>query len=242
MFSALDYATLYDIVFQPDYPGYKPDVVESPNGDGVKDTLKRYAHVAMKHLSEYDIKPINKNKVVTLQDYLLKAHDKSIELAITIGVPRQYWPSLDQGCLRILEYGPYASSAEHTDMDLISVSCYRNLPEYFEYVDAGWKGAECKSWEETRQLYGKYLEYEEQRKMLKRGQEVNKQVHFGELLEEVNPKIYKANKHQVVASKGPTQFSAVYFAVPAEDAVLPSGISVGKWLDERKKRSRYEQS
>lgn len=42
-FTAFDYSNLYDRVFQPDYPGYKPSVTEIPNGDGKADTEKRYA-------------------------------------------------------------------------------------------------------------------------------------------------------------------------------------------------------
>jgi hypothetical protein len=49
MFTEDEMSTLRNIVFQPQYPGYRPTIVESPNGDGKVDTEKRYAHVAPKY-------------------------------------------------------------------------------------------------------------------------------------------------------------------------------------------------
>src|SRR5690606_726185 len=96
LFTASDYAKLHSIVFQPDYPGYKPDVVESPNGDGKKDDLKRYAHVAEKYLRDYSLT----RRI--LEYYLDEAHGLALEVAITIGVPRPFWPVKEYSALRVL--------------------------------------------------------------------------------------------------------------------------------------------
>ena len=50
IFTPSEYYLLSELVFQDWYPGYRKNVVESPNGDGNWDTEKRYAHVAHKYL------------------------------------------------------------------------------------------------------------------------------------------------------------------------------------------------
>lgn len=90
IFNAHDYAALHAAVFRPDYPGYKPDVVEAPNGDGKLDVRKRYAHVATKYLDAWT--PAN------LRDAALKmflgeafrdAYDHAWIVAERLGVPRR---------------------------------------------------------------------------------------------------------------------------------------------------------
>lgn len=231
LLTASDYVKIHSIVFQPDYPGYKPNVIESPNGDGKKDELKRYAHVADKYLTEYLHQPSATDKTWQtdcyhiLSDYLDKAHQLSLEVAITLGVPRQFWPVRKYGALRILEYGPDAITNPHTDFDLFTLMCYRNDESCFKYIDQLDKDIDlrCNS-----------------KRSLKRAQQLNAQVHFGELLEAAVPTQFMANKHEVVSSAGPWQYSIVYFAVPDHAAVLPSGLTVGKWMEERKNRSRYD--
>ncbi len=49
-FSKIEFDALSSLVFRPGYPGYKPNVVEAPNGDGKLDTDKRYSHVAIKYI------------------------------------------------------------------------------------------------------------------------------------------------------------------------------------------------
>jgi hypothetical protein len=252
LFTASDYAKIHSIVFQPDYPGYKPNVIESPNGDGKLDTEKRYAHVAGKYLKEYtDHKPFtskyvpgeleelaaheyskivrNKNSDI-LSAYLDKAHDLSLQIAISIGVPKPFWPDKRYGALRVLEYGPTAVTNPHTDFDLFTLSCYRNLPEYFKYMDLV----------NGKTTYDDFVTLNRSSKLLKTAQELNSQIHFGEILEVIDNKTFKANPHEVVASGGAWQYSAVYFAIPSHEAKLGNGLTIKEWLDERLSRSRYE--
>lgn len=232
LFTAADYAKLHSIVFQPDYPGYKPNVVEAPNGDGNKDVLKRYAHVAEKYIVDYP-RPLDVdweshcyNKDL-LNSYLDKAHELSLEVAISIGVPRPFWPVRKYGALRVLEYDANATTAPHKDFDLFTLMLYRNDEQYFKYLD------EKPTMETIQALTNSD-------NALKKAQQLNAQIHFGEILEEIDSESFRANKHEVVASGGPCQYSVVYFCIPDWSAVLPSGLTVGKWIDERIKRSRYD--
>jgi isopenicillin N synthase-like dioxygenase len=231
MFTTEDYRILHRLVFSPDYPGYRPNVVEAPNGDGNKDELKRYSHVSTKWLQVYRDQATRGDGAAetsnVLLSYLTEAHELALDMAIQIGVPNAYWPVLENSALRVLEYTPDATTAPHKDFDLFTLMLYRNHPQYFKYLSR----ANEPSWDANRSA--------ERGKMLKHAQTLNAQVHFGEILEEISP-VWEATKHEVVASKGPTQYSIVYFCIPSHDAVLPSGITVGKWLDERIARSRYE--
>jgi hypothetical protein len=60
--------------------------------------------------------------------------------------------------------------------------------------------------------------------------------HIGEIGELVG--LGPAEPHYVAPLPEP-QLALVYFAIPDHAAVLPSGQTVGAWLDERIKRSRY---
>lgn len=235
-FRIRDYLNLHSIVFKPDYPGYTPNVAESPNGDGKLDTLKRYAHVSKKHcetlqeraqqMGRIGLSP-EKNKlddeIDLLDDYLTYAQAEAEHMAVALGVPPAFWPDINASALRVLEYGPDAVTHPHTDFDLFTLSCYRNSHEHFKYL-----------------IDDKMtLESHDRRKVLKKARDLSPGIHFGELLEEILPQSFKATKHEVVASKVAYQYSVVYFAVPSHDAVLPSGLTVGQWMDDRKKRSRY---
>lgn len=239
LFTASDYAKLHSIVFQPDYPGYKPDVVESPNGDGKKDDLKRYAHVAHKYLQKYlnpspslvgpCMREQRKWQVDLLSSYLDKAYELSLEVAISIGIPRPFWPVRKYGALRVLEYDGNAVTNAHTDFDLFTLMCYRNDESCFRYLT-----------EPVSDKRKQWVKTSEHKRTHRKAKELNTQIHFGEILEEIDSVNFWADDHEVVASNGPWQYSIVYFAIPDHDAVLPSGLTVGKWIDERIKRSRYK--
>lgn len=68
-----------------------------------------------------------------------------------------------------------------------------------------------------------------------RAEAIDPDVHLGEIAELCG--LGKATRHEVLPSKWP-QFSIVYFAMPAHDADLPGGQTVGLWLAERYARSR----
>lgn len=218
MFDAEDYIVISDIVFQKDYPGYNPTVIESPNGDKNWDADKRYAHVALKYLEEYQ----NFYEKVALQSYLYKANNKAIEIAVELGVPKEFWPDVRYGALRVLEYKPGAISNPHLDFDLFTLMCYRNIPECFEYTNLY-----------SRDSVGSTIADIP----LLTANELNKQIHFGEILEMIIP-THQATEHQVVADEHRTQYSIVYFSIPNHDLVLPNGTTVGAFIEERMGRSR----
>jgi hypothetical protein len=217
MFTASDYKTISDIVFADGdpYPGYRKNIIESPNGDGNWDEKKRYAHVANKYLDKFS----NPFRRGTLNDFLQVAHNKALEIAIELGVPRVFWPDLQDSTLRILEYAPGAITHPHVDFDLFTLMCYRNIRADFKYVTMG------------RDIMSLGLA---------RANTLNEQIHFGEILELVIPE-YKATPHEVIADPlDRSQYSIVYFSIPHHDAVLPNGTTVGAWIDERIGRSRRE--
>lgn len=228
--TATDYRTLYDIVFRDDYPGYKPNVVESPAGDGVKDAEKRYAHVSYEYLKQFlpDSVAIpnftsrsessaffeqdthRRQMYKVLDTYLRRCHEAALDVAIQLGIPRQFWPDIRYSALRVLEYPPGAGSAQHTDFDLFTLNLYRNKESLMV----------------TEQHSG--------HSWLPDG------VHSGEMLTLITGEAFEATPHEVHPHYHLTQYSLVYFAMPNETAVLPSGQTCGEWVAERKKRSRYD--
>lgn len=206
--TAGDYAAIHHIVFSPDYPGYRPNVVESPNGDANWDTEKRYSHIALKYLEQYE----DEARRDMLTSYLVEAHNKALEVARMIGVPDAFMPDIRYGALRILDYPPGAVTHPHKDFDLFTLMLYRNQPDKFKYL----------SGEPAFHI-----------------QTMSKQIHYGEILEMVMPE-HRATEHEVeaVTEGEPHQHSAVYFTIPDHATVLPSGETVGEWLDERMGRSR----
>lgn len=210
----LDYDRLHSIVFRGDYPGYRPEVRELPNGDGKADAEKRYAHVADKYLEN----AWHENQWDTdeLYEELKAAHRLSLRVADALQVPAAFRPRLEYGALRVLEYPAGATSNLHTDFDLFTLMVYRDQPECF-VAHEPWTG-------DTRTD----LRLDAARKL-------NAQLHIGELGELID--LGPATPHEVVASATP-QHAIVYFAIPDHAAVLPTGQTVGEWLEERLARSR----
>lgn len=204
VFSATDYETLHGLVFRSDYSGYKPSVIEIPNGDGVADADKKYAHVATKYM-------LTQQQHQDLMPFLTKAHGMAMAMAEAAGIPEVFIPRLKYGALRILDYPPGAVSNRHEDFDLFTIMCYRDQPECFQSdeVEAGPAIAKMR--------------------------ELNLQAHLGQMGAEIG--LGTATPHWVLGSEQ-RQRSIVYFAIPDHDAVLPSGVSVRDWLNERMARSR----
>lgn len=117
---------LLNELFSPRYPGYRPDEVESPNGDGKRDETKRYAHIALKYQHP------NREVQGHFDRYLLSAHLLAVRVAGEMSVPASYWPSIAHGALRVIEYPVGAYTHEHTDMDLFTVCLHRSHPEGLE--------------------------------------------------------------------------------------------------------------
>lgn len=124
IFSQVDYETLHLLVFHEGYSGYKPSVIEIPNGDGKADSEKRYAHVGIKYLQTVD-------QWRTLKPYLEFAHAKAEEVGRALKLPPEFMPRIEYGALRILDYPPGAISNEHEDFDLFTLMCYRDQPDWF---------------------------------------------------------------------------------------------------------------
>jgi hypothetical protein len=211
LFDGLDYDELC-YLFEPTfnggagYAGYKPEQLEAPNGDGNVDTKKRYLHVALKY-----------DPPAFAREYLARAHFEACRIAEAIGVPDAYYPKVENGTLRVLDYPAGAGSAEHTDFDLFTVHCYRSTPEDFLRCDAVDPRAEA----------------------------VDPDVHFGDIGQAVG--LGTATRHYV-PERDYAQRAIVYFAMPANGAIMPadaciaSGLPIGttaiKWIADRYSRSR----
>lgn len=217
LFSAADYAALAAIVFRPDYPGNATarGVVEAPGGDpAARDTGKRYAHVATKYVKQWvdsgAVRAFDPD-VLTLFNYLQRAHDRALAVAEQLNVPERFWPDFGAGALRVLEYPPGAGSHTHTDFDLFTLLGYR-----------------------SHQLLVRQSPLQELRTL----DAVDPGLHLGEMGDLID--LGRATPHHVMPSVT-TQHSIVYFAIPDHAAVLPGGRgTVGEWLKERLARSRYE--
>jgi hypothetical protein len=136
----------------------------------------------------------------------------------------------------VLEYPPGATSARHTDFDLFTLVAYRDpYPGGLVREEQMPTGGPFLSWADT----------------------ISPGIHFGELFElggfgaatphEVK-KVWgpfgEASWEGIPAAVSKPQVSAVYFALPAHDLVLPDGRKVGPqsepgiYLHERMSRSR----
>lgn len=188
------------------YAGYKPDVLETPNGDGKIDATKRYLHVALKYdPPDWAIR------------YLARGHFEACRIAEAIGVPPEFYPKVENGTLRVLEYPVGAGSVEHTDFDLFTVHCYRSTPEDFVRVR--------RSAEDTTASALRLVQAEA----------IDPHVHFGDIGEEIG--LGPATRHSVPERPYP-QKAIVYFAMPANDARMPDGSRAIDWIADRYARSR----
>ena len=194
LFTHEDHSKLATL-FNANYAGYRPETLEAPNGDGNVDVTKRYLHVALKYAPpEWAIA------------YLAHAHFAACQVAEALKVPDAYYPKVENGTLRVLEYPAGSGSAAHTDFDLFTVHCYRDTDD-FERLDA----------------------------VDPRAEKVDPHVHLGDIAQEIG--LGTATRHQVNARDYP-QRAIVYFAMPANNAVMPNGQGALEWIADRYKRSR----
>lgn len=216
-FTEQDYNELADIIFNtPDYAGYKPDVIESPAGDGKLDDKKRYGHAAVKYLNS----DLSFEKTDRLLRFMNRAHSLAEQVADELGVPEAFWPSFDYSALRVLDYPPGAISHPHKDYDLFTLHLFRDRPEGFVRQDAP----------ETE--------------FLRRARRLNKGLHLGQIgemiglgpaeLHEVVPATYD-DGHRVMTIE---QRAIVYFVMPDFDAVLPDGETVRSWVARKTEKTR----
>lgn len=214
MMDARYYWFLHGMMFADDYPGYRPNVREVPNGDGKIDADKRFSHIATKYLSE-EYKETHRLQHIVLQNALIEAHSIALRIAEILGVPSEFMPRYEYGAIRLLDYPPGAVSNLHTDPNLFTVMLYRDKPECFVPHDHDPFGASVSSRTHSNLLDARAY---------------SPQLHLGEMAEQLG--IGLATPHEVVASDR-SQHSAVYFAIPDWKAVLPCGQTVKEFLDER---------
>ncbi len=245
MFSKEEYDALHALVFRSDYSGYKPTVIEIPNGDGKADSEKRYAHVAPKYFTteqqEWDLMP-----------FLTKAHNLALACADIAKVPQEFLPDIRYGALRVLDYPPGAISNLHEDFDLFTLMIYRDQPDRFVSHDGPQLGGSSPmSWppgsldpglvnpNRIVALHpdGSVSRTKDEGRAIRKIRLLNKQAHLGQLGEAIG--LGKATPHEVLASET-RQHSIVYFAIPDHEAELPGGMNVRDWLNERMARSRTE--
>lgn len=207
LFDRADYDHLASLFTLPGYKGYKPEVLEAPNGDGKVDVRKRYLHVALKY-----------NPPGWAKYFLARAHFEACRIAEAIGVPERYYPKVENGTLRVLDYPPEAGSAEHTDFDLFTVHCYRSTPRDFVKVDA-------------EPVTGGLAKPG----ALRTAELIDPDVHFGDIGQEIG--IGPATRHLVPAREY-SQQAIVYFAMPANGAIMPNGMRAIDWIADRYNRSR----
>lgn len=129
MFTREEYEKIHELVFRPDYSGYKPAVKEIPNGDGKVDADKRYAHIAPKYL-------LTEQQREDLMPFYNRAHELSLQMAGATDLPIAYYPDHRYGALRVLEYPVGSISNEHEDFDLFTLMAYRDQPDKFKSKDA----------------------------------------------------------------------------------------------------------
>lgn len=236
IFNERDYEALHRHVFRDGYAGYKPTVKEIPNGDGKVDSEKRFAHVALKYFT-----PGDDAEAKFLGMYLEEAHAVALRVAEALHLPKPFWPHIEYGALRILDYSPGAVSNKHEDFDLFTLMCFRDDVSRFKVDRLD------------------YYNDPQTGSALSVAQKLNRSLHFGQIAEAIG--IAKAMPHEVVASKQ-RQRSIVYFAIPDHNVFLPYGsdaartlfnrdgteakdigvlgVTVKDWLNSRMARSRTE--
>jgi len=218
-FTSADYLALHRVVFaldmngKPRWPGYRPEVVEIPNGDGRADAQKRYAHVKTAYRWRAPCIEIEAWGVVGR--YFERAFARACEVAVELGIPPAFWPAREACALRVLEYPPMVGGERHTDFDLFTLNLYRS------------DGGTCMEVDERSQAW---LGIEQ----------APEGVHLGELYDLItgSPSGREQATVHRIDSDTRCQFSLVFFALPSHTAVLPDGRKVGDWLSERYARSR----
>ena len=105
---------VFDYALSDRNPGFRPSVVELPNGDGRADTGKRYTHVAIK----YGLR----NAPFHIQDLFWGLCAEAAHTAHGAGLPS---PDPLECCLRLLEYPAGAGSEAHLDFDLFTLNVWR---------------------------------------------------------------------------------------------------------------------
>lgn len=206
-----DYDYLAAAMFNPSWPGYRPDVAEAHPLTGVVDRGKRYAHLHAKYLARA---PENypRSTHMTLETLLMLCTGEARQVAFRLGLPKRLWPDPRYSTVRIIEYPPMVGSGEHTDQDLFTIHLWRD-PNPGGFVRTG-PGAEGVSEALDKAYPG---------------------LHLGEMAEVAFLGIATPHLVQPLLR---AQRSIVFFAIPDLEAELLPGLKVGPWLEKRMARAR----
>jgi hypothetical protein len=117
-FDAARYHELATLAFSPTYRGYRPNVVEAPNGDGKLDAGKQFSHLALKYFDETTPAP--------LLEAFFHAYCDAVDAAEDFRLPQNLWPKMDACALRLLQYPVGVGSEPHTDFDLFTLNLWRS--------------------------------------------------------------------------------------------------------------------
>jgi hypothetical protein len=137
-----DYEKISEYAFSKLNPGWRPEIQESPNGDGVWDANKRFAHLAPKYFERSSPPP-----------YIRHAYAAAMEVASWACTHLGLWPDFMPGpdtTIRVLDYPPGATTAPHTDFDLFTLRLYRNDVGAFRYLNGS---DECPSLAKSRERF-----------------------------------------------------------------------------------------
>jgi hypothetical protein len=197
IFTSSEYFDLHNLFNTPGYAGYKPDVREAPNSDGKVDEDKRYLHVSLKY-----------NPPQWALSYLARAHFHACRVAEALDVRDAFYPRVENGTLRVLEYPVGAGTVEHTDFDLFTIVLWRSTPADLERGPTN--AAEVPS------AHARLA-----------AEELSPGLHIGRLGELAG--LGPATPHSV-PGRPYVQRSIIYFAMPAMAAMLPTGETVREWL------------
>lgn len=197
-------ASWADRLLSTDYPGYNPPGTERADMYALGDYS--YAHVATKYLSQ-DCEALSDGQRNAMLNMLKDLVNTARRYSVGYEIPREFWPTMEDSTLRLLEYRPGAVIEEHTDFNLFTVNLYRTSRAPYRHGDD-------------------------------RAEAHIDNVHIGEIWEQIDAE-RTATPHWTDVHPH-TQYSVVFFAMPSLKAMLPSGVTVGEWLKDRKAQSRSE--
>lgn len=124
-FTKEQYEILKAMTFHKGYKGFRPDVYEAPNRDGKLDIGKLYSHISSAYTHPCD----------ATNEYLLEACRRVEKLARSVaaalGVPEEFWPCAERSAIRVLWYPENTPGHVHTDVDLFTLSLYRDPVDAF---------------------------------------------------------------------------------------------------------------
>lgn len=122
MIGAADYELIAGEVFREGFPGYRPNVVDVPGGDGKADHLKKLAHINVNTLGAT-------RRIPYLRWVLEHLHHEALTVARRMGLPRAFYPVAETSALRVLYYPAGVGGHLHKDFDLFTLLVWRDTDD-----------------------------------------------------------------------------------------------------------------